>query len=45
MQSKAWSEITYQFQKIKGAIVEVCEWINKFDPHFKMDTIAYSYRD
>ena len=38
---KVWDEITYPFQNINGATVEVQEWINKFIPHTIMDVFTY----
>ena len=29
-----WKQITYPFPNINGAIIEVCEWISDFIPHF-----------
>ena len=36
MPSKVWDEITYPFSNFNGAIVEVCEWMNYFNPCFIM---------
>ena len=37
--SKVWEEITYPFPNF--TVIEVCEWISNFIPHFVMDVITY----
>ena len=42
---QVWTEITYPFPDVNGAIIEAWEWMGYFMPHFTGYVIAYPYRD
>ena len=39
-----WDKITYPFPNVKGATVEVWEWVSKFIPHFTGHVLAYFFK-
>ena len=39
MPIKVYDEITYPFPYFNGATIEVCEWVNNFNPHVLMELI------
>ena len=41
MASNVWYEITYPFQNLNGANVEVWEWVCNFTIRFKVEAMTY----
>ena len=41
MHYKEWDGITYPFQNMNGAAVEVWEWISNLIPHLTCHVITY----
>ena len=45
MHRRVWNEMTDPFPNINDAIVEVCERISNFIPHFIVGVFTYPYQD